>query len=117
MTLNVPINLQGVPLALNSEQFLLWRKNIEFEVKIDNLGKKELKGKVQITSILGISDQSQNYTSQRQAISRFHIIRYPNSNTIPIISRISYIRKYIFEGFDKPKSELVARDVSFQIVV
>ena len=40
MTLNVPINNQGVPHALPNEHFLLFRPNIEFEVKVDNLGKK-----------------------------------------------------------------------------
>ncbi len=48
MTLNVPINEQGVPLALPNEQFVLFRKNIEFEVKIEGVGKKSLKGTVTI---------------------------------------------------------------------
>lgn len=46
MTLNVPVSNQGVPLAIPMEQFILYRKDIEFEVRIDNLGKKELKGTV-----------------------------------------------------------------------
>lgn len=46
MTLNIPVDNQGIPMALNNERFLLYRSNIEFEVRIDNLGKKELKGTV-----------------------------------------------------------------------
>ena len=46
MTLNVPVNNSGIPLAIPMEHFLLFRNNIEFQVKIDNLGKKELKGTV-----------------------------------------------------------------------
>jgi hypothetical protein len=46
MTLNIPVNNQGIPHALNGERFLLYRQNIEFQVKIDGLGKKELKGTV-----------------------------------------------------------------------
>lgn len=30
MTLNVPVNNQGIPLALTDERFLLSRNNIEF---------------------------------------------------------------------------------------
>ena len=51
MTLNVPINQQGVPMALPSEQFLVYRPEIEFLVEIDNLGKKELKGTVHMQQI------------------------------------------------------------------
>lgn len=46
MTLNIPVNNQGIPMALNGERFLLYRSKIEFQVRIDNLGKKELKGTV-----------------------------------------------------------------------
>lgn len=40
MTLNIPVNNEGIPMALNNERFLLYRSNIEFQVRIDNLGKK-----------------------------------------------------------------------------
>lgn len=40
MTLNVPVSNQGIPMGIPMEQFILYRPNIEFEVKIDNLGKK-----------------------------------------------------------------------------
>lgn len=48
MTLNAPIDNNGVPLGLPQEHFHLFRKDIEFEVKIDNLGKKSLKGTVHV---------------------------------------------------------------------
>lgn len=46
MTLNVLVNPAGVPFTLPNELLMLHRQNIEFEVKIDNLGKKNLKGTV-----------------------------------------------------------------------
>ena len=46
MTLNVPLNNNAIPMALAQEHFLLFRQHIEFEVKIDNLGKKNLYGTV-----------------------------------------------------------------------
>lgn len=44
MTLNCPVNQQGVPLALPNQHFVLFRDQIEFEVSVDNLGKKKAKG-------------------------------------------------------------------------
>lgn len=50
MTLNVPLNNNRIPLGIPMEHFLLFRASIEFEVKIDNLGKKQLKGIAYLTS-------------------------------------------------------------------
>lgn len=47
MTLNCPVNQMGQPLALPNEQFILFRPNIDFEVAIDQLGKKKARGTVQ----------------------------------------------------------------------
>lgn len=46
MTLNCPVSQIGQPLALPQEQFILFRPNVEFEVAIDQLGKKKAKGTV-----------------------------------------------------------------------
>lgn len=50
MTLNVPVNNQGLPLALPGEFFFLYRNNIEFEVQIEGVGKKNLKGTAFLTT-------------------------------------------------------------------
>jgi hypothetical protein len=43
MALNPPQDQSGNPLRVNGEHFILDRKGIEFQVKIDGMGK--LKGK------------------------------------------------------------------------
>jgi hypothetical protein len=53
MALNPPISPQGIPLRVEGESFLLERKSMEIEVKIDSnkeWGKKTGKGKVYLTS-------------------------------------------------------------------
>jgi len=48
MALNPPITPSGIPLKVEGELFLLERKNIEVEVKVDaqKWGKRTGKGKV-----------------------------------------------------------------------
>ena len=47
MALNPPISFDGLPLRLEGEYFMLERKNIESEFKIEGLGGKRAgKGKV-----------------------------------------------------------------------
>ena len=54
MTLNCPVNQIGQPLALPNEQFILYRPNVDFEVVIDQLGKKKARGTVSIINNIGI---------------------------------------------------------------
>ena len=47
MALNPPLNENGDPFRVdNNECFILQRKGIEFEVKVEGLGKMTGKGKV-----------------------------------------------------------------------
>lgn len=46
MALNPPVTSQGIPLRVEGEFFVLQRKDMEIEVKIDNMGKYGAKGKV-----------------------------------------------------------------------
>ena len=47
MALNPPLNDSGDPFRVdNNECFILQRKGIEFEVKVEGLGKMSGKGKV-----------------------------------------------------------------------
>ena len=46
MTLNPPVNNQGQPLALPQERFILYRPHVEFEIKVEGLGKKKATGTV-----------------------------------------------------------------------
>lgn len=48
MALNPPLNEYGEPCRVSSELFILQRKGIEFEVKIEGLGKMKGKGIVKI---------------------------------------------------------------------
>ena len=66
MTLNIPVNNQGVPMALPGEYFFLYRNNIEFEVKIEGIGKKTLNGTAFLTTfrVIFVSDKpSQDFWS------------------------------------------------------
>jgi hypothetical protein len=44
MALNPPINDMGEPFRIENECFILQRKGIEFEVKVEGLGKMSGKG-------------------------------------------------------------------------
>ena len=46
MALNPPITPAGVPLRVEQEYFVLYRKDMECEVKIENMGKYTAYGKV-----------------------------------------------------------------------
>lgn len=90
MTLNVPVSNQGIPLAIPMEQFILYRKDIEFEVRIDNLGKKELKGTVLLPFI--------------QAFLSSHRIVFVSASPTPD-----------FYSFDVPIATLYKEDVKFPL--
>lgn len=50
MALNPPQDQSGNPLRVNGEHFILDRKGIEFQVKIDGMGKLKGKGQMILTS-------------------------------------------------------------------
>jgi hypothetical protein len=50
MALNPPLNSQGEPLRVQGEVFILSRKGIEFEVKIEGIGKLKGKGYAVLTT-------------------------------------------------------------------
>ena len=50
MALNPPLDNQGNPLRVTGEQFYLDRRGIEFQVKIDGMGKLKGKGNMILTS-------------------------------------------------------------------
>lgn len=50
MALNPPLNGSGEPLRIQNEHFILERKGIEFEVKIEGMGKLKGKGRSILTS-------------------------------------------------------------------
>jgi hypothetical protein len=50
MALNPPTNSSGEPLRVQGEHFILQRNGIEFEVKIDGLGKLKGKGSCYLTT-------------------------------------------------------------------
>ena len=50
MALNPPVGPDGQPLRLPTEHFILERKEIDFEVKIDTIGKLKGKGRLILTS-------------------------------------------------------------------
>ena len=51
--LNPPLNESGEPYrASNFEHFILHRKGIEFEIKVDGIGKMSGKGLVSIFTLL-----------------------------------------------------------------
>ena len=50
MSLNPPTNGQGEPLRVQGEHFILHRQGIEFEVKIEGLGKLKGKGSCYLTT-------------------------------------------------------------------
>ena len=51
MSLNQPLAADGYPQKLQNEHFLLERKDIEFEVKIDKFGRLSGKGRLLITTL------------------------------------------------------------------
>lgn len=46
MSLNPPLNEHGEPFRIEGELFIMKRKGIEFEIKIDGLGKFKGQGLV-----------------------------------------------------------------------
>lgn len=48
MALNPPINEVGEPYRIEGEHFIMQRKGIEFEIKIEGLGKMKGEGMVSI---------------------------------------------------------------------
>ena len=50
MALNPPVGADGQPLRLETEHFILERREIDFEVKIDSIGKLKGKGRLILTS-------------------------------------------------------------------
>ena len=66
MALNPPISQNGVPFRVEGEFFVLERKNIECEFKIDNLGTKTGKGKVRAHKNIKIISNKIIETQQQQ---------------------------------------------------
>ncbi|KAM3146737.1 hypothetical protein pb186bvf_001267 [Paramecium bursaria] len=64
MAFNPPVTQQGVPLRVDQEHFMLFRKDMECEVKIENMGKYTAKGKIYLTScrIVFVNDKFQKET-------------------------------------------------------
>ena len=52
MALNPPLDVLGQPLRVEGECFILQRKGIEFEVKVEGLGKMKGNGMVCFLSII-----------------------------------------------------------------
>lgn len=50
MALNPPLNDTGEPLRIEGEHFVMQRKGIEFEIKVDGLGK--FKGEGLVSSLI-----------------------------------------------------------------
>ena len=48
MALNPPLNEIGEPFRIEGEHFIMQRKGIEFEIKVDGLGKFKGNGMVSI---------------------------------------------------------------------
>jgi hypothetical protein len=55
MALNCPINANGQPNSVEGEILMLYRGHVEFEVKMDGVGKRIAKGSVPNHSNLGLS--------------------------------------------------------------
>jgi uncharacterized protein (AIM24 family) len=49
MALNPPLTSAGEPYRVEGEHFIMRRKGIDFEVKINGLGKMKGKGMVRLT--------------------------------------------------------------------
>ena len=55
MSLNPPLNENGEPFRIEGEHFILQRKAIDFEIKIDGLGK--FKGSGLVSNYLMMTDE------------------------------------------------------------
>jgi hypothetical protein len=51
MALNCPIGPNGVPNQVEGEHYILYRDNMEFEVRMDGVGKRTAMGRVYLTTL------------------------------------------------------------------
>ncbi len=67
MALNPPCNAQGQPYRVHGEHYILYRHGIEFEVKIETMGKLKGKGSCILTTnrLVLLNDSGSNQDSLR----------------------------------------------------